>query len=54
MKERFLMKAVLRLLAFVLMASPVRAADPPGFAIWKAADLKQHDEALPEHVAEDH
>lgn len=48
------MKAVLRMLALALMASPAWAADPPGFAMWKAGDLKKHDEALPAHLAEDH
>ena len=48
------MKTVLRVLVAVLMAAPVRAADPPGFALWKSADLKQHDEALSKHVADDH
>jgi mannose-6-phosphate isomerase-like protein (cupin superfamily) len=33
---------------------PVFAADPPGFALWKAADLKGHDVALATHVGDDH
>ena len=30
------------------------AADPPGFALWRASDLKGHDAALSTHVGEDH
>lgn len=33
---------------------PTFAADPPGFAIWRAADLKAHDTGLSAHVADDH
>jgi len=45
---------VIRILAVVLMLAPVSAADPPGFSIWKAADLKSHDAALPAGVGADH
>ena len=51
------MKTVLRFLVLALIGSTgsrVLAADPPGFAIWKAGELKAHDAALPAHVAEDH
>jgi mannose-6-phosphate isomerase-like protein (cupin superfamily) len=48
------MKTTLCLFAAVLLASPVRGADPPGFAIWKAEELKKHDNVLSAHVAEDH
>jgi hypothetical protein len=48
------MKALVRVLVAALIAVPVSAADPPGFALWKASDLKQHDEALSLHVADDH
>jgi mannose-6-phosphate isomerase-like protein (cupin superfamily) len=48
------MKAAVRLLAAALIAAPVSAADPTGFALWKASELKQHDEALSRHVADDH
>ncbi len=49
------MKAVIRGLAVVaLVAMPVTAADPPGFKLWKAGELKQHDEALRKTVAADH
>ncbi len=49
------MKIALQLLVAGLMLSPSAwAADPPGFALWKAGELKQHDEALSKHVADDH
>jgi len=38
----------------LVLAPAVRAADPPGFAIWTAAELKQHDAALSTHVGGDH
>ena len=41
-------------LTAALVAVPVAAADPPGFALWSAADLKSHDTALSAHVAADH
>jgi len=41
------------LLAFLAGVSP-RAEDPKGFAMWKAAELKQHDGELSKHVAADH
>jgi mannose-6-phosphate isomerase-like protein (cupin superfamily) len=48
------MKTLTRLLLLALLGTRVLAADPPGFAMWKASELKAHDEALPAHVAEDH
>ncbi|MBI3403349.1 MAG: AraC family ligand binding domain-containing protein [Acidobacteria bacterium] len=51
------MKIAVRLLAAALVAAPattITGADPPGFAIWSARDLKAHDAALPAHVAADH
>ena len=48
------MKAVVGLLAAALVTAAVSAADPPGFALWKTADLKSHDAALSTHVADDH
>lgn len=48
------MKTPLCLLAAVLIALPVRGADPPGFGIWKAEELKKRDDALSTHVAADH
>lgn len=32
----------------------VRAADPPGFKLWSAAELQRRDVALRSHVAADH
>jgi hypothetical protein len=40
--------------AVASIAASVYAADPPGFALWRASDLKQHDAALSTHVADDH
>jgi mannose-6-phosphate isomerase-like protein (cupin superfamily) len=49
------MRAWLIAATIALVAGPaVGAADPPGFALWKAAVLKQHDAELSKHVADDH
>jgi mannose-6-phosphate isomerase-like protein (cupin superfamily) len=48
------MKAAIRLITAVLFVVPVLAADPPGFALWSAAQLKQRDEALSTKVGADH
>ena len=48
------MKAAIRFLAAGFLVVPVLAADPVGFAIWKAAELKQRDEALSKKVGADH
>ena len=48
------MKSALRVLTAVLLVAPVLAADPPGFAVWTAADLKQHNDALSTKVGPDH
>jgi mannose-6-phosphate isomerase-like protein (cupin superfamily) len=48
------MKTVAGLCAAALLAAPLLAADPPGFALWKASDLRSHDAALATHVADDH
>ena len=48
------MKAVVWTCVAAVLAAPVSAADPPGFALWTAADLKRHDAALSTHVADDH
>src|SRR5258705_5011382 len=48
------MRTVAGMCAAALLAAPVLAADPPGFALWKAGDLKSHDAALSMHVAADH
>jgi mannose-6-phosphate isomerase-like protein (cupin superfamily) len=50
-------KTAARLLLAALMAAPVTTiagADPPGFSMWTARDLRAHDAALPAHVAADH
>ena len=48
------MKAAIRFLTAVLFVVPVLAADPPGFALWRAPELKQRDEALSKKVGADH
>jgi hypothetical protein len=48
------MKVVLRFLAAGVVVVPVFAADPAGFALWRAAELKQRDEALSKKVGQDH
>lgn len=49
------MKLSPALLTAVLIAgASVRAADPQGFSLWKASELKQHDAELSKHVADDH
>src|SRR5471032_2699837 len=48
------MNVFVGMLTAVLVAVPLAAADPPGFALWSAADLKGHDAALSTHVAADH
>jgi hypothetical protein len=40
--------------AVALLTVPLSAADPPGFALWKATDLQRHDAALSTHVGDDH
>ena len=48
------MKAAIRFITAALFVVPVLAADPPGFALWSAAQLKQRDEALSRKVGADH
>ena len=48
------MKAAIRFLTAALFVVPVLAADPPGFALWRAGELKQRDEALSKKVGADH
>jgi mannose-6-phosphate isomerase-like protein (cupin superfamily) len=48
------MKIGLRLLVVALLVTPVFAADPPGFALWKAAELAKRDRALSTKVGPDH
>ena len=48
------MKAAIRFLTAALFVVPVLAADPPGFALWNTAELKQRDQALSKKVGADH
>ena len=48
------MKATIRFLTAALFVVPVLAADPPGFALWNTAELKQRDQALSKKVGADH
>jgi len=48
------MKAAIRFLTAALFVVPVLAADPPGFALWNNAELKQRDQALSKKVGADH
>src|SRR5215831_21371377 len=49
------MKRAFPVLLFAFLAGvSTRAEDPKGFAMWKAAELKQHDSELSKHVAADH
>jgi hypothetical protein len=48
------MKTALRFLAAAFLVAPVFAADPAGFALWRAAELRQRDEALSKKVGPDH
>src|ERR1044071_9254270 len=48
------MKAAICFLVAGILVAPVLAADPVGFAMWKAAELKQRDEALSKKVGTDH
>jgi mannose-6-phosphate isomerase-like protein (cupin superfamily) len=45
---------VSRLFAALLLAVPVFAADPPGFGLWRAGELKQRDEVLSKKIGPDH
>src|SRR5918994_6135826 len=47
------MKAVAWTCAAALLLAPRLAADPPGFALWKAGDLRKHDAALSTNVGAD-
>src|SRR5438093_13325789 len=47
---RLVMKGVL----VAAVAGPVFAADTPGFAIWKATELKTHETALSGKIVADH
>ncbi len=48
------MTTIMRLLAVALLVVPVFAADIPGFALWRASELKKRDEALSKKVGPDH
>jgi hypothetical protein len=48
------MKTIALTCAAALLAFPVSAADPPGFAMWRAGDLERHDATLAKHVGDDH
>lgn len=47
----------MRILGFALLAAlmvPLSAADPPGFGLWTAAELRQREAALSKKVGPDH
>jgi hypothetical protein len=48
------MMVAIRFLTAALFVVPVLAADPPGFALWSTAELKQRDQALSKKVGADH
>ena len=48
------MKAAIRLFTAALFVVPVVAADPPGFALWRATELAQRDQLLSKRVGGDH
>ena len=48
------MRSAIWMCVAAVLAVPVSAADPPGFALWRASDLKAHDTELSKHVGEDH
>lgn len=58
MVGRFLRRTVRKNLPTIFCAAVVLCAgiraEPSGFVIWKAADLRSHDQALSTHVAPDH
>jgi len=54
LERRVVMKTIAWTCVAALLAFPVSAADPQGFALWRASDLKVHDAALSKHVGDDH
>jgi hypothetical protein len=48
------MKTAIRCLTLAFAVAPAWAADPAGFAMWKSAELTQHDTALSTKVGADH
>ena len=53
-KGKTIVKTMLGLIAAALVIAPLNAADPPGFQIWKATEIKQRDEALGKKYQPDH
>ncbi len=47
------MKRAIVVLALLLLTASVTAQDPPGFAMWKAAELARRDQALSTHIGPD-
>jgi hypothetical protein len=43
------MMAVMRLLIALLLVAPMFAADPPGFGLWRAAELERRNETLADY-----
>src|SRR5262245_11624692 len=48
------MRRIVHLLTASLLVVPVFAADPPTFALWKVAELRQREAALSTKVGPDH
>src|SRR5688500_12036019 len=48
------MQTTLRLLAAAVLAVPVFAAEPTGFALWTSSELARRDAALSKRVGADH
>ncbi len=48
------MKTVIAVLTAGLVVLPAVAADPEGFVMWRAEELRQRDEALSKRVGPDH
>jgi len=48
------MKIIFGIVAGALVIAPVIAESPSGFAMWKASEIKQRDEALAKHYGPDH
>jgi hypothetical protein len=48
------MKTFMCALVAAFVIAPVGAADPPGFAMWKAGELSRRDAALSKKVGPDH
>jgi hypothetical protein len=48
------LRIAFRAVAALLLVAPAFAADPPGFGLWRAAELRQRDEALAGRIGADH